>query len=173
MAGSIKSALAALVLLLATLAACQSHSPPTPEAASPTTISPTKPDAAVIGLPPRIDTTTLQPDAAGQVSFYTDKSQKIRCQIEEDQKYEIACYGPFTGTPQKDGKHLTGVLFTREGAGMYVPGMGDLHPVLTLDNRTYYFLGWTIATRDDGSVALRFQDTGQGIDISVDKITTG
>jgi len=159
--------------MLATLiAACQSHGSNTPAPNAPTTISPSKPDTPVIGLPPGTDTTTLQPDTAGNVSFYTDKSHTIKCTIEVASKYEIGCYGPFTNTPLNDGKHATGVEFSREGAGVYVAGMGDLHPVRTLDNRTYYYLGWTITARDDGSVAFRFMDTGQGIDISVDKITT-
>jgi hypothetical protein len=174
--GPVKAALVVTVMLATVVTGCQSHSSTAPttstsEAAPPTIIKPSKSDTPVIGLPPGTDSTTLQPDSLGQLTFYTDKSQKIACQIEEDQKYEIACYGPFTNTPQKDGKPLTGVLFTREGEGMYVPGTGDLHPVLTLDDRTYYVLGWTVTAREDGSVAFLFLDTGHRIDVSVEKIT--
>jgi len=165
MHGAIGHAVAGVSIVLAILSAgCQSDHGSTPTTSPPNTTAPSMPHSTAAMTP--TDTTTLQPNERGFVYFYT-KSRKVFCAVDDER---VSCQYPMR--TNRDGVRSNGVTFTRDGSVDYVIGDADVRPDLTLDYKTYRAFGWTIVAADDDSLAFRYDATGHGIHVSIDKVTT-
>lgn len=135
---------------------------PRPTLTPPTTTSPTP----VPSPSPPAGAEVLSPKN-GYV-FIETKSGKTRCQISAD---DVGCESQFVAPPTVDGVPANGVRLTADGQIRWVVGNLGAMPVVTLDYRTYYALGWTI---NAGSAGTRFTNdrTGHGMTVSIESVQT-
>lgn len=135
---------------------------PRPPVTPPTTTSPTP--APPPSPNPPAGAEVLSPQN-GYV-FIETKSGKTRCQISSD---GVGCEAPFTNPPTVDGTPANGVRVTVDGEIRWVVGNLGAMPVVTLDYRTYYAVGWTIEASSTGT---RFTNerTGRGMTVSVESV---
>jgi hypothetical protein len=125
------------------------------------------PTSAPPGPTPPAGAVPLPPNQNGYV-FIETKSGQARCQIDAA---NVGCQAQFTNSPLQDGEHANGVNLTASGSVQWVLGnIGDFSPV-TIDYRTYYAEGWTIAASEDGT---RFTNerTGHGMFVSIEQVDT-
>jgi hypothetical protein len=166
--------LAGLLMAAALVSGCSSIIHGKPEA-SPSTEA-TKPSlpkampsptAPPPGPPPPAGAIPLSPTQNGYVVIET-KSGQARCRINAK---SVGCQAQFINSPLQDGEHANGVSITESGSVQWVLGnIGDFSPV-TIDYRTYYAEGWTIAASADGT---RFTNerSGHGMFVSIEKVDT-
>jgi hypothetical protein len=121
--------------------------------------STSKPTAA----PPAAE--VLPADDSGYV-FIETKPGPIRCQLEEQ---SVGCEAPFEDPPVQEGQPANGVTVSADGSMQWIVGnLGDI-PAVTIDDRTYSAVGWTIVATSDG---IRFtnQATEHGMFVSIEKV---
>jgi hypothetical protein len=173
--------LVGLLLVAALVSGCSSiiHgkpvAAPSPEATEPSSPktrpsvpAPTAPSQPAPASPtPPAGAIALPPNQNGYV-FIETKSGETRCQITAD---DVGCQAQFTDSPLQEGEHANGVNINANGSVQWVLGnIGDF-PTVSLDYRTYYATGWTIAASEDG---IRFTNdhTGHGMFVSIEHVDT-
>jgi hypothetical protein len=125
------------------------------------------PTAPPPGPPPPAGAIPLSPTQNGYVVIET-KSGQTRCRIHTK---SVGCEAPFTNSPLQDGEHTNGVSVSESGSVQWVLGNIGGFDAVTIDYRTYYAEGWTIAASKDGT---RFTNerSGHGMFVSIEKVDT-
>lgn len=98
--------------------------------------------------------------------FIVTKSGKTRCQVSAEQ---VGCESDFANAPQINGESANGVQVTSAGELRWIVGnLGDI-PTVSLDDRSYSALGWTIAP-SAGGTRFTNQTSGHGMYISAAEV---
>jgi hypothetical protein len=142
--------------------------PTSPPSRSPTASPPTRaitPPGTTTAAPPPGLPQELDPDQFGNV-LIQDVSGNTRCLITPAQ---VSCESQFTNAPAVSGLPANGINVNADGSMQFIARELGALPAITLDNRTYLAIGWTIVTTEDGT-RLTNDRTGHGMFVTIDRV---
>jgi hypothetical protein len=94
--------------------------------------------------------------------FIATQSGSTRCQVSNS---AVSCESQFANAPKINDEVAHGVRVSSDGKVQWVVGNLGAIPTVTIDDRTYSALGWTIAATADGTKFTN-QTSGHGMYLS-------